>query len=402
MTAYAGEAIQTIPGGTELNRGSARFYRSSGSYFYIASAPNLAPVADLSIIASARFASVPTSDGQVWPILTRWGGAGPAKSWGLVVERISGANYLSLWWRTTSAEHKSSQAWSPGTGTWYRIAATLAINGANRDIDLLVDGTALGSTISVADVNNLQANTAQVRMGGIEDNGFSGENFDGNIDDVHFWGEALSSTSLEAWRATMAGGREGMAAYWPMEPPSDYGTDWSANEYDLGNYQVSPATHSPYASFSDVRITAEDWADWFTAEGSKFRAFAGDVVLIGASRDDVPPVISNLTPTPGQIPGDRETAVHTPIEFDVTDLGPGLKLVIITLRYYADDRVYVVHDGANFRYPFDSTESERTTITDGWHFKILPRTGWPNHLAELWCYAVDAHGNLENGFPVPS
>jgi len=89
----------------------------------------------------------------------------------------------------------------------------------------------------------------------------------------------------------------------------------------------------------------------------------------------------------------------TPITFDVEDATPGLRMVVITVRYVTIPGTFVVHDGTQFQYPFDSAESERVATATGYSFTVLPRGGWPGDIAELFVYAVDQAGNLEGGLP---
>jgi hypothetical protein len=128
---------------------------------------------------------------------------------------------------------------------------------------------------------------------------------------------------------------------------------------------------------------------------------------IAAAVDTTDPVISNVTPTPGVAPGepggfplDPYEASQTPIECDVTDASPGLRLVAmwgqIGLRDSGESTpTYVVHNGLRFVWPFDSDASERTTISGGYHYVILPRGGWPPGSVSLTVEAVDQAGNLE-------
>lgn len=115
--------------------------------------------------------------------------------------------------------------------------------------------------------------------------------------------------------------------------------------------------------------------------------------------DSSPPVIANLSPTPGEISGSRYSAMRTPIEFDVYDTAPGLRIVVVTLEYAAVPGVkYVVHDGSNFNGDFASTTSVRTAIEGGYHYKVLPIRGWRGHF-NLWVYALDQDGNMEGSLP---
>lgn len=112
----------------------------------------------------------------------------------------------------------------------------------------------------------------------------------------------------------------------------------------------------------------------------------------------VPPVINAITPLSGVIPGTRAAALQTPIEFDVTDVDPGLLMVVVTLKYGLDASTLVVHDGSNFLPPFNSAASERTAITDGFHFEVLPAGGWAGDFT-MFVYAVDTGGELEGTLP---
>jgi hypothetical protein len=103
--------------------------------------------------------------------------------------------------------------------------------------------------------------------------------------------------------------------------------------------------------------------------------------------DADPPVISGMTPAPGDI-----TATE-PIEFDVVDIDPGLLRVIITLKYSSASQTIVVHDGTDFKPPFDTAESVRTAITDGFHYRLYPAGGWTGGF-ELSVEAIDGAGNL--------
>lgn len=132
---------------------------------------------------------------------------------------------------------------------------------------------------------------------------------------------------------------------------------------------------------------------------------AGAKVLVNylPSADAGPPVILNVTPTPPDGFGTDKLAARTiPIEFDVIDTAPGLRLVLVTVEIAPPGTVpvpvdtRVVHDGVAFLWPFDSPESERTAISDGFHYRVLPRGGWLlGARIELDVHAIDGAGNLE-------
>lgn len=124
---------------------------------------------------------------------------------------------------------------------------------------------------------------------------------------------------------------------------------------------------------------------------------AGDIAIPPGAlpANAVAPTITNLAPTPGTQLASRQT----PITFDVADVDPGLRMVVITVRYVTIAGTHVVHDGTGFRYPFDSADSVRTGIGGGYHYSVLPRGGWPGDIESLFVYAVDRAGNLEGALP---
>ena len=99
-----------------------------------------------------------------------------------------------------------------------------------------------------------------------------------------------------------------------------------------------------------------------------------------------PPVIANMVPAPGDI---DKTA---PIDFDVTDVDPGLRRVILHLKYSSDSETLVIHDGDDFKPPFDGPTNVRSAISGGFHYTIFPAGGWTGSF-DLDVVAIDAAGN---------
>ncbi len=116
----------------------------------------------------------------------------------------------------------------------------------------------------------------------------------------------------------------------------------------------------------------------------------GDVIelVAGFGADEQDPVITNLTPAPGELT-ERQA-----IEFDVTDVSPGLRLVALWIKFTNQRRPWVVYDGETFWDPFDGN-SEVSAITDGYHFVLQPNGIWPDTSFDLTVTAIDAAGNLE-------
>lgn len=113
--------------------------------------------------------------------------------------------------------------------------------------------------------------------------------------------------------------------------------------------------------------------------------------------DAIEPVVTNIIPTPGEIPGTAYEARMTPVEFDIADPS-GFTAIIITCQYGASDSKVIVFDGSDFVHPFDSATSVRTGVPTDYHFAVLPRGGWPGPF-ELFWYAIDSSGNLEGSLP---
>lgn len=130
----------------------------------------------------------------------------------------------------------------------------------------------------------------------------------------------------------------------------------------------------------------------------------------GPSTDTTPPSISGVTPTPGVAPGapggfpsDPTAARTTPIGFDVVDLAPGIATVIILARFNDPAGTalptFVVHNGARFLPPFDAASSRAGDAMAGYHFSIIPSTGWPIDAVSqpsihLDVIAIDSAGNI--------
>lgn len=99
-----------------------------------------------------------------------------------------------------------------------------------------------------------------------------------------------------------------------------------------------------------------------------------------------PPVIANMVPAPGSI------GQMVLIDFDVTDVDPGILRIILHLKYAADAETLVVHDGSSFNPPFDGPLNVRTSISDGFHYTLMPAGGWTGGFT-LEVVAIDSAGN---------
>lgn len=99
------------------------------------------------------------------------------------------------------------------------------------------------------------------------------------------------------------------------------------------------------------------------------------------------PAISNVSPNPGVA-----ITEDTPLAFDVTDSTPFREIVVLVK--FNDAPAYtpweVVYDGSAFG-PNYVDQSAKTSITNGFHFRLVRRGGWPS-APTLLTHAIDTSG----------
>lgn len=108
-------------------------------------------------------------------------------------------------------------------------------------------------------------------------------------------------------------------------------------------------------------------------------------------KNTIAPTITNVDPPTGT---PLPTQIY-PVSFDVTDLNPGLQVVLVTVKLVNRIETQVAYNGSNFVAPFNSTRSTVTAIANGLHFEIAPQSIWPGDIEELFVYAMDQDGNVE-------
>lgn len=128
--------------------------------------------------------------------------------------------------------------------------------------------------------------------------------------------------------------------------------------------------------------------------------YAVSQIAVGESSgagDLTPPTITNITPTPGEIPGlTRKQRIETPLQFDVTDLhagAAGLRKVAIWAKVSSHPETRLVYDGAALIWPFSGGQSSVAAIAGGLRFSIRPVDGWTGDIETLTVVAIDAAGN---------
>jgi hypothetical protein len=103
--------------------------------------------------------------------------------------------------------------------------------------------------------------------------------------------------------------------------------------------------------------------------------------------DGVAPVVSNFT-----APGDLGDA-NSPITFDVTDVDPGIGLILVSILFAGDTEPTLVHSGSQFEGLYASL-STKVAITDGFAFSLRRTGGWPGNITNVWVYGVDSGGTV--------
>jgi len=159
--------------------------------------------------------------------------------------------------------------------------------------------------------------------------------------------------------------------------------DVDADLWDVGTFSAVPASGSTACVWN-----VETFGSFTASTGGACLWPVGDIAASG-----IAPVIQNVSPA-----ASTEIEALTPVEFDVLDLDPGLRLVLITLKYENSGNTLLIFNGVNFVSPFSAGTSSVSAITNGLHFSILPSGGWAGNIEELFVYAVDTAGNLE-GLP---
>lgn len=139
--------------------------------------------------------------------------------------------------------------------------------------------------------------------------------------------------------------------------------------------------------------------------GIALPVFADGFAAGVASFDTVAPVIVVVSPTPGATPGtgdafpsDPIAAQATPIVLRVTDLRPGLALVVVTATFLNDTIVETIYRRGAFRGAY-AASSYSVVISNGVELHCIRAGGWPpgsltNGDIAFDVDAIDAAGNL--------
>ncbi len=325
-----------------------------------------------------------------------------------VHESSSGLSYNARGWSGLSALDD---------GNWHHVAISFDVSEAHAtQFILYLDGSSQGNGSSVASlgsVNSIFNSNSDFVLGGAS--GGSDELRSARLFDVRVWNDVRTSTEVNDNKLIRVSAAEaGLVSNWltgGSREHRDIGTntiiDRNANANHLTHATVTSAQTPDYVADWPSAYSATSETDYGAHEeaiqtGYTFSAAIDanvggfDAPLGGgfvAAPDTTPPTVTNVTPTPGELNADARIARITPISFDVTDADPGIGLVMVTLSYAGGEERFVVHDGTDFIYPFDSDTSERTIITGGYSFTVLPRMGWKGS-PTLYVHRVDSEGNV--------
>lgn len=129
-------------------------------------------------------------------------------------------------------------------------------------------------------------------------------------------------------------------------------------------------------------------------QSASIPTYTGQLYLYGIELPDAAaPTVSAISPTPGTISGNRQTAKYTPITFTVSDINPGLRLVAIAIKYSNQQQTVLIYDGTSFLPPFNNSKTSATGDANSMVFELLPDGGWADTF-NLIVFAIDQAGNL--------
>lgn len=136
-----------------------------------------------------------------------------------------------------------------------------------------------------------------------------------------------------------------------------------------------------------VTLTPQPWRTTEALVGGTRAALTLQVRPIEVVEVDLtPPELTDISPTPG-----TGMAATTPVTFNVTDAGGGLRRVLLVASFSFSEAPELVHDGATFTPPYAS-HSTRTPVAGGYAYSLLRKGGWPSAFT-LTPFAVDTAGN---------
>jgi len=110
-------------------------------------------------------------------------------------------------------------------------------------------------------------------------------------------------------------------------------------------------------------------------------------VVIVTPGDQLPPQVSNFTAA-GTLAG-----ANAPISFDITDVNPGVGLVLVSVLFEGATEPALIYSGAQFEGAY-AAFSTVVAIVSGFRFKLLRAGGWPANITSVWIYTADQAGEV--------
>ena len=135
--------------------------------------------------------------------------------------------------------------WTPSTGTWYHIAATVDVSAQGFHIYINgVDQTLTGQSGTGTEIID---STAEVIVGAYGVHTTPVGEFDGKIDEVRVWNDIRTNSEISTNMQSDVTGQAGLVAYWKF---NNSALDETANNNDL-TLIGSPvySTTVPFASY---------------------------------------------------------------------------------------------------------------------------------------------------------
>lgn len=291
---------------------------------------------------------------------------------------FSGLGTLTLAFSTDgSSQVNISQALSIGADEWHHYAGVRS----GTSLLLYFDGVEVDSATGLP-AGAIHDGTNDFTVGK-DHNAGSGQRWDGNIDQVRVWGVARTAAEIFQNYQVDIVSAANLEGSWSLD---NVLTDGSGNGNTLTSSDTTFELNEVHGFAANSGIDSNMIAGSLAGEFTSVNAS----IFPGATKSEFnPPSISNVSPADASELADRST----PVSFDVTD-DTATGILVISLKYAGANETCIVHDGANFLSPFNSSTSARSAITGGYRYTILPDDGWLNSIDSLEVFATDTSGNV--------
>lgn len=168
---------------------------------------------------------------------------------------LVGFEYYSDGTATPRTLGYSTAAIVSSTGTWYHLAATADVSGA--DVIIYKNGSAVATTQNPTTATSIYNGTCSFNVGASGDAGVDTAQYaDGLIDEVRVWNDVRSAAEISAnYQTQLTGAEAGLVGYWRFN--NDY-LDETSNNNDL------TAVNAPvFSSTVPFAGSADNTSDFF-------------------------------------------------------------------------------------------------------------------------------------------